>query len=73
MAATTNPTAPAPHQPQHRDAVEQWLMGHRDTYLSSAYGGEVSAYDALDAAIDDYRQHSDEGTTLPKPAGDDHE
>jgi hypothetical protein len=54
-AAATAP--PATHQPQHGDAVMQWLERLRDAV---AYAPDLTPYDALDMALADYRGHANE-------------
>lgn len=58
------PAATAPpdrHQPQHDDAVAQWLTRMRDAV---AYAPDLTPYDALDLALADYRGHANDRTQL---------
>lgn len=64
--------------PRDRERFATAAINHADTELDPVYKsgydtGRMHAGLPAAPAADHYRQHSAEGTTLPEPAGDDHE
>jgi hypothetical protein len=61
VTSTAATAPPAAHQPQHGDAVAQWLERLRDAV---AYAPDLTPYDALDMALADYRGYANERRSL---------
>jgi hypothetical protein len=50
-----------PFEPHRDDEVAAWIERHRDEYRRDGGGRQA---DALDALLDEYREHADTGTPL---------
>lgn len=59
---------PTPPLPRRGDATEAWLRAHRDRHTDGHT--RDPEWEALDAALEDYRLHADTGTPLGEHACD---